>query len=69
MKILIAILLIGAVALIVLSIVLTAKLFKCFGEERIDSEPVKKYRNKMILCYIGAVLLITAAAAVKLFLM
>ena len=69
MKILIAILLIGAVALIVLSIILTTKLFKCFGEERIDSEPVKKYRNKMICCYAAAVGLITAAAMLKLFMM
>ncbi len=66
MKIVIIILLACAVALIVLSIILTAKLFRCFGEEQIDSEPVKRYRTRMIGCYIGAVLLITAAALIKL---
>jgi hypothetical protein len=69
MKILTAILLIGAVAFIVMSIKLTADMFREFGSDKSAEErtaAVKRIRNKMIACYVGAVLLITAAAVVKM---
>ncbi|MCD8095899.1 MAG: hypothetical protein LUE12_07205 [Ruminococcus sp.] len=68
MKILIYILLLLAAVVLVYSIAATAKLFKSFGAEKAD-EQLKKYRNRMIAAYVTAVVLITAAAAVKIFLM
>jgi hypothetical protein len=70
MLIFIYILIAAAVAFLIYSIVLTVNLFKCFGLDAADPEQNKKrlikYRNRMILSYIAAVLLITAAAAVKI---
>ncbi len=69
MNILLVILLIGAGALIVLSIKLTADMFRQFGSDKSAEErtaALKKLRNKMIACYAGAAALITAAAVLKI---
>ncbi len=71
-KIIILVMLVGASAAIVYSIVTTVRLFQGFtadnsetNDERISR--LKKYRKKVIISYAAAVILITAAAMVKIF--
>lgn len=63
------ILLILAAVCLVYSIYLTVSVFKCFGMENTGRDELKKklvsYRNKVIASYAGTVVLITAAAVVK----
>lgn len=68
-NILTALLLIAAAAFIVLSVVRMKNLFSVFGsdippEQRQDA--LKKARNKLIVCYAAAAVLVTAAALIKL---
>ena len=63
------ILIAGAAALIVLSIVFTVKMFSAFSGEKSAGErtaEIKAARVKMIACDAGAALLVTAAALEKL---
>lgn len=63
------ILLILAAIGLIYSVYLTVAIFRCFSDTAGDKDPktmLVKYRNKMIVSYVLTVLLITAAAAVKL---
>lgn len=63
------ILLILAAIGLIYSVYLTVAIFRCFSDTVDDKDPkamLVKYRNKMIVSYVLTVLLITAAAAVKL---
>lgn len=71
MEILVYILLALSAAALICSVLLTVNMFKCFtGSVEQDpertKEDLKKYRNRMILSYAAAVVLITAAAVVKM---
>jgi hypothetical protein len=70
MNLFIYLLIIAAAAFMIYSVVLTVNIYKCFGSDEISADERKKslikYRNRMILSYAAAVLLITAAAAVKI---
>lgn len=71
MEILVYILLALSAAALICSVLLTVNMFKCFtGSEDHDrekaKEDLKKYRNRMILSYAAAAVMITAAAVVKM---
>jgi hypothetical protein len=71
MNIVVYLLLLFAAAVLAYSVAATVKMFKCFvSSESKQAEESKqnliKYRKKMIISYVIAVIFITAAAIIKL---
>ena len=63
------VLLVGSAAAIAYSFVLTVRLFKSFGTQETNDERIARlrgFKKKVILSYAAAVLMMTAAALVKL---